>query len=217
MAKGLPFEQAVFKTLQRTLISPGLGLDPKHCCLFHGKSYFSRDRNSHIATDISIEVCIPGSESPAILWIWECKDYKGRIPVDDVEEFHAKLQQIGEDRTKGTIISSNAFQRSALEYARSKGIGVARLLPHRRIQHVLFHPMTTWPSRDDDLRQAIAALTERGFIAHIGGIRMFGPLLFSVASNGAPRERSSLLWYILDELRHWGIVPKIEIGNTEQG
>jgi hypothetical protein len=45
------------------------------------------------------------------VWVFECKDYTGRVPVDDGEEFHAKLQQSGEDNTKGTFVTTAAPQR----------------------------------------------------------------------------------------------------------
>ncbi len=76
---------------------------------------------------------LPERERPSLVWIFECKDYAGSIPVDDIEEFHAKLQQIGEDNTKGTFVTSGALQRSALAYAQAKGIGVIRLLPGEQI------------------------------------------------------------------------------------
>lgn len=49
--------------------------------------------------------------------------------MDDVGEFHSKLEQIGLHRTKGTIASRNGFQRGAIKFARSKAIGLARILP----------------------------------------------------------------------------------------
>ena len=65
------------------------------------------------------------------------ENYAGAVPVDDVEEFHAKIQQIGEDNTKGTFVTSGALQRGALAYAKSKGIGVIRLLPDDQLITVL--------------------------------------------------------------------------------
>lgn len=71
---------------------------------------------------------------PSIIIVIECKDYSNGIPVDDVEEFHAKLQQIGADNTKGIIITKNGcFQRSAVSYAESKGIALARIIPSEQI------------------------------------------------------------------------------------
>jgi len=130
MKKGLSFELLVYEALQEALFEKKLGLNPENCEIFHQKAYFSRDRNRSIKVDISIEVSISGQETPSIIWVWECKDYSGVVPVDQLEKFHATLEEIGSDKTKGTVITSNGvFAQSALSYAISKGIGIARLMP----------------------------------------------------------------------------------------
>jgi hypothetical protein len=101
---------------------------PKRARIFRKKPYHSRDRQANITTDISIEAYLPNRELPTLVWVFECKDYSGNVPVDDIEEFHSKLQQIGEDNTKGTFVTSGALQKSARTYAESKKIGVVRLL-----------------------------------------------------------------------------------------
>jgi hypothetical protein len=53
------------------------------------------------------------------------------------KQFHSKIQQIGEDNTKGTLVTSSSLQRSALTFARSKGIGVIRLLPDNQVIHIM--------------------------------------------------------------------------------
>ena len=68
-----------------------------------------------ISTDISLELTLPQAETPAIIWVWECKNLQRKVSVDDVEEFDSKLQQIGANNTKGTLISRNGFQTSAAE------------------------------------------------------------------------------------------------------
>ena len=67
----------------------------------------------------------------------ECKDYSGSIPVDDVEEFKAKLDQIAGANKKGVMILSGALQRSALKYARANGIGIVRLMPDDQVRHLI--------------------------------------------------------------------------------
>ena len=57
------------------------------------------------------------------------KDYKGSVSVGKIEEFHAKLEQIGSDRTKGAVAVRNEFQESCLEYAQSVGMMLVRILP----------------------------------------------------------------------------------------
>lgn len=139
---GAAFELAVYTALQNAVSCGDLGLLERSCKITHGKRYYSQDRRSWMATDVSIELFAGKGRRPAILWVWECKNYDGAVPVSDVEEFHAKLEQLGADRTKGTIIASGRFQKGALKYAKSKGIGIARLLPARRIEWV-FHTQRT--------------------------------------------------------------------------
>ena len=136
-AKGDEFEQRAYDALASELRDERLCAAPKCAKIFRKKAYHSRDRGSDIITDISIEVFLPDHDRPSLVWVFECKDYSGSIPVDNVEEFHAKLQQIGEDNTKGTFVTSGALQRSALAFARSKRIGVIRLLPSDQIRHVM--------------------------------------------------------------------------------
>lgn len=135
--KGGEFEQRVYDALADELRNERLCASPKSAKIFRKKAYHSRDRGSDIITDVSIEAFLPTRDRPSWVWIFECKDYAGSIPVDDVEEFHAKLQQIGEDNTKGTFVTTGGLQRSAFAFARSKGIGVIRLLPANQIIYLL--------------------------------------------------------------------------------
>lgn len=137
VSKGDQFEDRVFKAIKNELVSERLGLLPKSCQIFRKKKYYSKNRKAHIEIDISIEVFLPEATDWSFLWAMECKDYKGALPVNNVEEFHAKIQQIAGDNVKATLILSGALQKSALEYCKSIGIGVVRLLPDNQIQSVL--------------------------------------------------------------------------------
>jgi len=136
--KGDRFEDKVFSNISDLVESGYLGLNPDCCRLFQKKGYYSRDRDSDIIVDISIEVWMPGADKWSMLWVCECKDYSGAIPVDDVEEFKAKLNQITGVNVKGLFTTSSAFQRGALSYARSNGIGLLRLLPEEQIDIVCY-------------------------------------------------------------------------------
>lgn len=104
--------------------------------------YYSKDRDAEIEFDVSVEKYLTDPDEnkdikPSVIIVIECKDYSNGIPVDDVEEFHAKLQQIGADNTKGIMITKNGcFQKSAVTYAESKGIALARILPDEQIQYM---------------------------------------------------------------------------------
>ncbi len=137
-ARGDAFEQRVYDALSKELRDERLCASPRNAKILKKKAYHSRDRGAAIITDVSIEIFLPDRRRPSLVWIFECKDYSGAVPVDDIEEFHAKLQQIGEDNTKGTFVTSGALQRSALAYAKAKGIGVIRLLPDDQINIVMY-------------------------------------------------------------------------------
>lgn len=126
MAKGTQYENAVADAIEVDLARGDYGLDPAFAKVRRKPSYFSRDRNKDIVFDVSIEVSRRGATAPYWVWVLECKNYTHRVPVDDVEEFHAKLSQIGADRTKGTMITPVGFDSGAVEFAKSKGIGLWR-------------------------------------------------------------------------------------------
>lgn len=137
MTKGEAFELKVKEMIDYMLKQGELALIPEYVKTFHRKGYYSNDRKKDIIMDVSIEVFRKNNETPFLVWIWECKDYGKPVPVDDVEEFHSKLEQIGLHKTKGTMISTFGFQQGAIDYAESKGIGLARVLPEDAVSMIL--------------------------------------------------------------------------------
>jgi len=128
MEKGKAFETELKHLLEAELNRGALGIVPKSARVFSRKSYPSLYRHKPIIVDVSLELYRPGAEEPFLIWVWECKNYKHPVPVGDIEEFHAKLEQIGLYKTKGTVACRNGFQRGAISYASVKGIGLARVL-----------------------------------------------------------------------------------------
>ena len=129
MSKGTTYEQDVLKLVQDQLNRGNLGIDPNFCRVRHKPNYFSQDRGKDIIFDVSIEVSRRTATEPYWIWIWESKNYSHTVPVDDVEEFHAKLSQVGADHTKGSMITSVGYDPGSVEFARSKGIGLWRFIP----------------------------------------------------------------------------------------
>lgn len=137
MSQGGELELIVRRALEVELRGGKLGIDPRAASVHCHKAYPSSAGRSPIVVDVAIEIRRESGVSPYLVWVWECKDYKRRVPVDDVEEFHGKLEQLGVHRTKGTIICRNGFQTGALRTAEHWGIGLARLLPDRSIHRFL--------------------------------------------------------------------------------
>ena len=131
--------------------------------------YYSKDREAEIEFDVSVEKYLVDPDEnkdikPSIIIVIECKDYLKGIPVDDMEEFHAKLQQIGADSTKGMVITKNGFfQKSALLYAKSKGIALARMIPDDQIQYILFYSFYL-ETKQERIRKLICSLTKGKYI-----------------------------------------------------
>lgn len=125
-AKGDKFEAKVRAFLEREIANGHFFARPE-CCKFISKPrYYSEKRKKHIVFDLSIEVYNPGQKSYAFLVLVECKDYGKAVPVDDAEEFWAKVQQVAGLNVKAIMISTNAFAQGVLEFCKSTGIGLAR-------------------------------------------------------------------------------------------
>jgi len=153
--KGNSFENIVFKFITNELLLDRLHVTGKRSKVFQKKSYYSKDRQSDIITDISIETFLPDASDFSLLTIIECKHYNSPIPVDDIEEFHSKVQQIAGDNIKAIFVTTAALQKSALNYAKSKKIGVIRFLPDEQVKHLLYRsmpPVTIQAFLDQDYR-----------------------------------------------------------------
>lgn len=167
VAKGSHFEDRVFNAIKRALFSKRLGLLPNSCKIFKKKKYYSKNRKADIELDISIEVFLPNAPNWSFLWAMECKDYKSALPVNDVEEFHAKIQQIAGDNVKATLILSGALQKSALEYCKSLGIGIVRFLPNNQMGLIVCENLTPYSYVDEEKTEkanVIHVLTEPHFV-----------------------------------------------------
>jgi IrrE N-terminal-like domain/Restriction endonuclease len=155
-SRGVDLEERVFSFFEAEIKAGRFLARPECCAIFHRKAYYSRDRLSDIFFDVAIELTLPGADIPSALWLIECKDYNHPVPVDDVEEFFTKVQQVAAAKSKAILVTSNSFQRGALEFARSKGIGLLRVFPTSEFKWVLHRSpsslhMSRSLSQDDDV------------------------------------------------------------------
>jgi hypothetical protein len=132
--RGDTFEKEVYDYLKEELEDDRLHVSGQRSKIFRKKGYYSRDRDKNIVTDISIETFLPNAADYSLLTVVECKDYDGTVSVDNIEEFHSKVQQIAGDNVKAIFATKSALQISALTFAKSKKIGVIRYLPSDQVQ-----------------------------------------------------------------------------------
>jgi hypothetical protein len=124
---GLGFEVEVRDYIETSLKAGEWGFDPKIFKVRHKAAYWSVMRESTIITDVSVEFYRPNESVYWFLWVIECKDLGGLVPVDDVEEFSKKLEQVRAH--KGLMVSRRGFASGCKTFAKNSGIGLIRLTP----------------------------------------------------------------------------------------
>ncbi len=133
-AKGDNFEQKVARRLRQEIRAGKFGPALMLAGIQAKPQFYSRDRESNITFDHAIELRLEPSKEPFITIVIECKDYSGTIPVDDLEEFKAKLDQCFGKNVKGMFVTSAALQSGALKYARAQGICVVRMIDNGQME-----------------------------------------------------------------------------------
>lgn len=124
--KGDTLEDKVFELFKEYILKDRFWARKECCEIYKKKGYYSKDRKKNIIFDVAIEIFLPGQKTYSSLVLIECKNYNHKVPVDDVEEFFMKAQQISGGNIKGIVVSNNAFQEGAFNFSESKGIGLLR-------------------------------------------------------------------------------------------
>lgn len=102
--------------------------------IFRKPKYFSKDREANIIFDLSIETTLPGASKFSLLTLFECKNYGDSVQVGDVETFSDRVRQVGGH--KGIMITATPFQKSALQIAKTRNIGIARINTSNEIEWI---------------------------------------------------------------------------------
>ncbi len=124
--KGTEFEELMYHYFDAEIRNGRFFAKPQCCKVRRKPKYYSRDRSGDITFDVSIEIFLPGSTELSAVVLIECKNYAKSVPVDDVEEFFAKVQQVAPAKAKAVLASKAPFQLSTRRFAQAKGIGLLR-------------------------------------------------------------------------------------------
>ena len=81
--------------------------------------YTGRVSGRKIKIEVSFEAQLLGAR---ILGLVECKCYKSRVEVGDVEEFHSKVDDIGAH--KGIMFTTIGYEAGAIKVAKGRGIAL---------------------------------------------------------------------------------------------
>lgn len=156
VATGDKFEDVSYDLIDKLLNSGKLGVLSECAKLFKKKAYYSHHRKKDIIFDLTIEIWLPEATKYSMLYIIECKDYAQRIPIDRVEAFHSKINQVAGVNVKGVFISNSPFQESAYNYAESIGMMLIQAESTEDYQIILHRRgSTTSSNRFPILRESI--------------------------------------------------------------
>lgn len=146
--KGNQFEDKVFDLLQNEVEKGTIPL-LLQCCKFQRRpKYYSRDREKPIEFDLSIEVTPIGAENYQLLYIVECKNYSGKISIDNIEEFVEKVNQVSGKNVKAVFVFSGELQSGVHTYAKNKGVmlihvsenNLTKILLHNKKNKAIINP-----------------------------------------------------------------------------
>ena len=87
--------------------------------VYRDKTYTGRISGRRIKMEVSFEAHLLGAR---ILGLVECKCYKSRVEVSDVEEFHSKVDDIGAH--KGIMFTTVGYEDGAVKVAKGRGIAL---------------------------------------------------------------------------------------------
>ena len=122
VAKGDAFEEIVYTHIKQLLDADNFIVPGKRSYIYRKKGYYSESRKDNIIVDISIETILPEANTYSILTIIECKDYKSKVSIDNLEEFVCKIDQMAGKNTKGIFFTTSGFSEKCINFAKAKGL-----------------------------------------------------------------------------------------------
>ncbi|HNR21032.1 MAG TPA: ImmA/IrrE family metallo-endopeptidase [Bacteroidia bacterium] len=120
--KGNKFELQSLEIIKHAIETKQIPVVKEYAKVYTKKGYFSNSRQKEIVFDLSIEIWAPNSTNYSFIFFIECKNYSSSIPVNDLEEFESKVNQVSSLNRKAILVSNNNLQESAYNFAKSKGI-----------------------------------------------------------------------------------------------
>ncbi|WP_367392076.1 ImmA/IrrE family metallo-endopeptidase [Lewinella sp. LCG006] len=171
--KGNEFEERVYLLLEKAIDEGILGMDGKYCKLRKKPKYYSKERESDIIFDLSIEVWPPGAANYMLLFVVECKNYSHPIPINDLEEFDKKVTQVSGLNAKAVFITNANLQGTGPLYAKNRGIMYIKVYDDNSYKIVLhsstrkfrvISPTDEFSIIDNQLQKVLNPISDRASI-----------------------------------------------------
>ncbi|NLP59337.1 ImmA/IrrE family metallo-endopeptidase [Lutibacter sp. B1] len=119
---GDKFEDKSYYLIEKAIENGELGILKNTAKVQRKIGYYSKDREKEIIFDLSIEIWPENAERYTLLFLIECKSSPSGnyVPVDDVEEFNTKINQVAGGGVKGVMITDSKFQSGGITFAKNK-------------------------------------------------------------------------------------------------
>jgi restriction system protein len=175
-----------YEVFVQGIVKESFGVD-----VHHQKSFIGRRSSREIKVDLAFTLQVGGAK---FLVVVECKRYKNAVSVQDIEEFHSKLDDIGAH--KGIMITTVGFQSGAVKTAEGRGIALALLTDEYQQGELRYVVSSANPIRLPLVPKSSESLVQgniRGLLdAYQGGLRFenFGQLYGMLCMEFMNKEAS---------------------------
>lgn len=105
-------------------------------------TYTGRVSGREIKVEVSFEAQLLGAR---ILGLVECKCYKSRVEVSDVEEFNSKVDDIGAH--KGIMFTTVGYESGAVKVAKGRGIALFILREGQELSEIRVETRAAGPKK----------------------------------------------------------------------
>ena len=192
---GRSLEHEVAALVQRMLDSGELPYRRELVTFRPKAKYYSGTRKAYVDFENVLEVYMKDNfgapdAQPTHVVFFECKDHGRNVEVSKVDEVLGRLNHSFGFAMKAFMVTRKGFAIGALETARSKGIGLIKIMPDNKIQFFahLITSDTIERSHREFPKRAKAALTNPDYVSDGESFYAFDddyvfPTLGSVVNN----------------------------------
>ncbi|MCR5456435.1 MAG: restriction endonuclease, partial [Bacteroidales bacterium] len=149
-AIGTEFENKVFDMFSSLLEKDEVpNANKKYSKILSHQKYQCLGITRQIDFEITIENYNPHSNSTtwSSLIVIECKNYKNKVDIADLDEFSSKINKISKSGIKGIMVSTIGFSKNAIEQAQSEHIALIVVNPNNDLEWIVSRDLNKYPEQ----------------------------------------------------------------------
>jgi hypothetical protein len=140
----MALEDEVFTLLESMLERGDLPYRKELTRLRRNVKYYSKSRMAYVEFENVIEVYLKDNVElddvePAHVVFFECKDHSRNVETRMIDEIVGRMNLSLGFNIKAYIVTRKGFAASAIATARNNGIGLIKLMPGDKVEHVLYN------------------------------------------------------------------------------